>query len=50
MLGERITVWTVVGFVLVIAGAYFVTRRRPAGPAQTVAVAVPVEPGGVAPE
>jgi drug/metabolite transporter (DMT)-like permease len=28
ILGERITVWTVVGFVLVIGGAYFVTRHR----------------------
>lgn len=31
VLGERITVWTVVGFVLVVAGAFLVTRhRRPA--------------------
>jgi drug/metabolite transporter (DMT)-like permease len=28
ILGERITVWTVVGFVLVIGGAYLVTRHR----------------------
>ena len=28
ILGERVTVWTVVGFVLVIGGAYLVTRRR----------------------
>ena len=28
VLGERITVWTIVGFVLVLAGSYFVTRRR----------------------
>jgi drug/metabolite transporter (DMT)-like permease len=28
VLGERITVWTVLGFVLVIGGAYLVTRRR----------------------
>ena len=28
VLGERITVWTVIGFVLVIGGAYLVTRRR----------------------
>ena len=28
VLGERITVWTVVGFVLVIGGAYLVTRHR----------------------
>ena len=28
VLGERITVWTIVGFVLVVSGAYLVTRRR----------------------
>lgn len=28
VLGERITVWTVVGFVFVLAGSYLVTRRR----------------------
>jgi drug/metabolite transporter (DMT)-like permease len=28
-LREQITVWTVVGFALVLAGSYFVTRRRP---------------------
>ena len=28
VLGERISIWTVVGFVLVIGGAYLVTRRR----------------------
>jgi drug/metabolite transporter (DMT)-like permease len=28
VLGERVTVWTVVGFVLVLAGSYLVTRRR----------------------
>lgn len=28
VLGERITVWTVVGFVLVLLGSYLVTRRR----------------------
>lgn len=27
VLGERITVWTVAGFVLVLAGSYLVTRR-----------------------
>ncbi|CAN5276464.1 EamA family transporter [soil metagenome] len=31
VLGETITVWTVVGFVLVVGGAYLVTRHR-AGP------------------
>jgi drug/metabolite transporter (DMT)-like permease len=30
ILGERITVWTIVGFVLVVSGAYLVTRRRAA--------------------
>ncbi len=48
VLGERITIWTVVGFVIVVLGAYLVTRhRRPVGTAE---VAVPVEPRGVAPE
>jgi drug/metabolite transporter (DMT)-like permease len=28
ILGERITVWTVVGFVLVLLGSYLVTRKR----------------------
>ncbi len=28
VLGERLTIWTVVGFVLVIGGAYLVTRHR----------------------
>lgn len=28
VLGEKITIWTVVGFVLVIGGAYLVTRHR----------------------
>lgn len=28
ILGERVTVWTVVGFVLVLAGSYLVTRKR----------------------
>jgi drug/metabolite transporter (DMT)-like permease len=28
VLGERVTVWTIVGFVLVLAGSYLVTRRR----------------------
>ncbi|MCD5346025.1 DMT family transporter [Agromyces sp. S2-1-8] len=31
VLGERVTVWTVVGFVLVLAGSYLVTKKhRPA--------------------
>jgi len=28
VLGERVTVWTIVGFVLVLAGSYLVTRHR----------------------
>lgn len=28
VLGERVTVWTIVGFVLVLLGSYLVTRRR----------------------
>ncbi|ARJ06381.1 membrane protein [Cnuibacter physcomitrellae] len=27
VLGEQVTVWTIVGFVLVLGGSYFVTRR-----------------------
>ncbi|MBI5160291.1 MAG: EamA family transporter [Micrococcales bacterium] len=30
LLGERVTVWTLVGFVLVIAGSFLVTRHRAA--------------------
>jgi drug/metabolite transporter (DMT)-like permease len=32
LLGEPVTVWTVVGFVLVIAGSWLVTRRRRVSP------------------
>lgn len=44
VLGERVTVWTVIGFVLVLAGSYLVTRRRviaeaPPGPAAAPAIA-----------
>jgi LPXTG-motif cell wall-anchored protein len=28
VLGERVTVWTVVGFALVLAGSWLVTRKR----------------------
>lgn len=31
-LHERISVWTVLGFALVLAGSYLVTRRRPGAP------------------
>lgn len=30
VLGERVTVWTIVGFVLVLAGSYLVTKKRAA--------------------
>lgn len=33
VLGERVTVWTIVGFVLVLAGSYLVTKKRVAGEA-----------------
>jgi drug/metabolite transporter (DMT)-like permease len=28
VLGERVTIWTIVGFLLVLAGSYLVTRKR----------------------
>ena len=28
VLGERVTVWTIVGFALVLLGSFLVTRRR----------------------
>jgi drug/metabolite transporter (DMT)-like permease len=42
VLGERLTIWTVVGFALVLAGSWLVTRRRgvvdaPAGPEEASA-------------
>jgi drug/metabolite transporter (DMT)-like permease len=43
VLGEQITVWTIVGFVLVLGGSYLVTRKRapeiPADPDAAPAVA-----------
>ncbi len=42
VLGERLTVWTVVGFVLVLAGSYLVTRRRAAPEAPPEPAAAPV--------
>lgn len=44
VLGERITIWTVIGFALVLAGSYLVTRRKPApiapaGPGEAAAQA-----------
>ena len=47
VLGERITVWTVVGFVLVLGGAFLVTRHRanPEPPAEPEAAVAIVEDG-----
>lgn len=42
LLGERVTVWTLVGFVLVIAGSFLVTRHRVAATSDP-----PLEPEGV---
>lgn len=49
-LSEPITVWTVVGFALVLSGSYLVTKRRkdavaPAGPEEAAASAAPAGPG-----
>ena len=43
ILGERISIWTVIGFVLVLAGSYLVTKRRvtpelPSGPSAAPAL------------
>jgi drug/metabolite transporter (DMT)-like permease len=38
LLGEKVTVWTVVGFVLVIAGSWLVTRRGATEPPAPVSV------------
>lgn len=51
ILDERITVWTIIGFALVLSGSYLVTRRPPApncaeGP--EVAAAVETNPAGTA--
>jgi drug/metabolite transporter (DMT)-like permease len=42
VLGERVTVWTIIGFALVLAGSYLVTRHRrepvtPTGPEEASA-------------
>jgi len=62
VLGERVTVVTIVGFVMVVAGAYLVTRQRTtpdlvaapeAGPAQEpgpAPEAAPAQGAGAAPE
>src|SRR5690606_27901570 len=51
VLGESITVWTLVGFVLVLAGSFLVTQRRvapeaPPGPSAAPAIVpeLPEEP------
>jgi drug/metabolite transporter (DMT)-like permease len=48
ILGEPFTIWTFVGFVLVLSGSYLVARRRrdavaPAGPEEAVAEEVAIE-------
>jgi drug/metabolite transporter (DMT)-like permease len=45
ILGERVTVWTVVGFALVLAGSWLVTRRRPVPIAATGPEAASAELG-----
>ena len=42
VLGERVTVWTIVGFVLVLAGSYLVTLKRREAVAPPDPEAVPV--------
>jgi hypothetical protein len=41
-----VTVWTVVGFVLVIAGSWLVTRRKAPSPGARTAPVVLPEPIG----
>ncbi len=43
VLGERVTIWTIVGFVLVLAGSYLVTRKRQETPAAAGVEAAPAE-------
>ncbi len=53
ILGERISIWTVIGFALVLAGSYLVTKKRRAAavtediPADPSAVAAVIEDGKV---
>ena len=52
VLGERVTVWTIVGFALVLAGSYLVTRHRAvvdAPPEPTAAPALVEEADGRSP-
>lgn len=46
LLGEPVTVWTIVGFVLVIAGSWLVTRRGVGRPGEPTAPVVLPEPIG----
>ena len=44
VLGERVTIWTIVGFVLVLAGSYLVTRKQQEAPAAAGVEAASAEP------
>lgn len=46
VLGEALTVWTVLGFVLVVAGSYFV-NRRPRSAEETLPVSAVLDPADV---
>lgn len=46
LLGEQVTVWTIVGFVLVIAGSWLVTRRGADTPGTRAEPAILPEPIG----
>jgi drug/metabolite transporter (DMT)-like permease len=41
VLGERVTVWTAIGFVLVLSGSWLITRRKREGVAVVAPEAVP---------
>lgn len=45
VLHERVTVWTVIGFALVLSGSYLVSRRRPREPVPPEPVAAPAAGG-----
>jgi drug/metabolite transporter (DMT)-like permease len=46
LLGEKVTVWTIVGFVLVIAGSWLVTRRGTGSPGTRAETPILPEPIG----
>jgi drug/metabolite transporter (DMT)-like permease len=46
LLGEQVTVWTIVGFVLVIAGSWLVTRRAAGTPRRRTEPVILPEPIG----